>query len=1397
MPARKLTVGILPCLCVLVGVLSLIPGAAQAATTRDLLRTFGCATGPNCTVPAPAGSTLSKPQGEAVLTSGPEAGDVYVADTGNNRMEKFGPNGEFLLTFGANVGGPAIDTCTALCSPGTKGSAPGEFENAQFVAIDPTIGDVYVADTADNLVSKFSSAGVLEKTWGVGGQLSGGCEKPGESTPCSGSKVVPFGSIAGIAVGSAGVLYVLNESNTVFEFAADSTFLEERGLGFATLPRGLGVNPVGDLFRVPSSERVREDTPTESLLLTEETNVGTFTLDANGELYTAGTDGSLGHFAFNGKGKVIEPGGGECAELCAATDSVPVGFVGTGIAALPGGEVFLSNAGEGKVYEYGPPLPIPDVSTEEATEVTATSVRVNGKVKPDGAQLKGCAFEYIEEARYEPSIKDPYTGGGTAACVPAAGSIPTGAGEETEVHADITGLTPGATYHFRLIAFNENDESKPTTGEGKTFATLPPPSFDEATVTDLTLEAATLNAKINPRGSETHYHFEYDTTPYAEGEGPHGVATAEATIPAGASDVFVSAPIALKEANTQYYWRVVATNANATGTSADHTFIYDTTGAELPDGRAYELVSPSHKNGAFLAVFEQPPRIAPDGERVMAEAIQCFDSSGSCTADRGGISASSPYSFTRTPAGWVTQSLAPSAAQFETADVWDFDASSGDVLLSMPTPAGLGGNGEDDFYVREEAGLAHMGPVTPPAKGALGPKGGISGGEKQAATADYSHFVWEAPEEVALEPGTGEKTTYEYSRPEGGLLGSGGAQPLLVGVSGGEGSKSLISSCRTELGGIGGSNLQPYPGSTSEDGRTVFFTALGGSLHTPLQTLECFGTGDNAGVHLPADEVFARVDGELRPDEARGLGVAEARTVAISEPSEKEVEGRETVVAAAPYSGCEKEPCIKNVNEPGNFANAEFVGASADGSKAFFLSPQQLTDEASEDSNKDAVVIEPGEEHRCHLSGEAGGCNLYLFDAGAPEGKELVDVSRGDSSGEGPRVQGVMALSPDGSHVYFVAKGILTSAPNGRGLLARDGAENLYMFERDSAFPAGRTVFIADLVPGEPGVGDEREWEQQPGEPVNVSPDGRFLVFLSRGDLTADDTSASGASQVFEYNAGSGGAGSLTRVSIGNNGFNDNGNRSAPGVCPFGKPCEEDAAIVPVTETFAERPDPSMSDDGSRVFFESPVGLAPGAVDDVRAGEVNGNVVLAQNVYEWEREGVGSCPAGRAAGCVFLISDGQDVSHQETDYGQLCTERVALCLMGTDSEGKNVFFATADSLVKADTNTEVDFYDARICEPERGNPCIAEPPPPLPPCAGEDCHGIPAGLPGVPAAPTVTFNGAGNLTSTPAVTKLTKKTVKCHKGFVKKKVKKKEQCVKRKSKKQAKKSSKSRHGGKS
>jgi hypothetical protein len=546
------------------------------------------------------------------------------------------------------------------------------------------------------------------------------------------------------------------------------------------------------------------------------------------------------------------------------------------------------------------------------------------------------------------------------------------------------------------------------------------------------------------------------------------------------------------------------------------------------------------------------------------------------------------------------------------------------------------------------------------------------------------------------------RTVFEY-------VGVGNDEPLLVGVSGGPTSRDLIGNCGTRFG----SEIAPGPAADlSADGRVVYFTTL-----TQPSGLPCAsGTGVNAGVEVPVNELFARIDG----------GETGAQTVAVSEPRAPEVTGE-------PQPDCVSASCEENTSVADQnltWRKAVFEGASSDGLASVFISAQQLTDSAVEDETA-------GDNKKACTETVGSGCNLYLFDLGAPVGERLVDVSAAAGGGVvvgGPRVQGVVGFSGDGSHVYFVARGVLTgTAVNAEGVGAVDGGDNLYLYERDAAFPSGRVVFVATLPQS-----DFEEWAE-PGHPANVSSDGRFLVFTSRGLLTGDVTRSDGAVQVFRYDAVSGG---LLRVSVGEDGFDDDGNGGAG-----------NASIVPGYKGFERgapaQGDPSMSDDGSRVFFMSPVALTSKALASVVIGtqvNIEGGehveTAYAENVYEWEREGVGSCPAGQAAGCVFLISDGRDTSGAPPER---CYPNIsAVCLAGTDASGGDVFFTTSDSLVQVDTDTEMDVYDARVCEPERGNPCVTGAPSVLPPCLGEACHGVPPAAPSVPEPGSASFKGPDN-----------------------------------------------------
>jgi YD repeat-containing protein len=144
-----------------------------------------------------AGGKLSAPAGVAVDGSG----NVWVADTGNNRIQEFNEKGEFVLTFGKDVNKTKVtalapeaerNVCTAAsgntCQAGVAGSAAGQLKAPQGIAASSG-GNVWVADTGNSRLQKFSPAGALINNISGYGSEAGKLKEP------SSIALAPDGSI--------------------------------------------------------------------------------------------------------------------------------------------------------------------------------------------------------------------------------------------------------------------------------------------------------------------------------------------------------------------------------------------------------------------------------------------------------------------------------------------------------------------------------------------------------------------------------------------------------------------------------------------------------------------------------------------------------------------------------------------------------------------------------------------------------------------------------------------------------------------------------------------------------------------------------------------------------------------------------------------------------------------------------------------------------------------------------------------------------------------------------------------------------------------------------------------------------------------------------------------------
>lgn len=389
----------------------------------------------------------------------------------------------------------------------------------------------------------------------------------------------------------------------------------------------------------------------------------------------------------------------------------------------------------------------------------------------------------------------------------------------------------------------------------------------------------------------------------------------------------------------------------------------------------------------------------------------------------------------------------------------------------------------------------------------------------------------------------------------------------------------------------------------------------------------------------------------------------------------------------SPHPCATSAPAVPNVD-----------GISPDGSRAWFTTTQPLID-SDADTTRD----------------------LYLakLENGAP--KELVQASAGEASlshptpGVGANVQGVLGVSPDGSHVAFVATGVLTTSPDlATGQSAALGADNLYVYDATS----GETKFVARFCSGTEESGSvieprcfegsgEDPWriEVHGSNSARFTPDGRYLLFSSRDRLTSDDTDT--AVDVYRYDFQ---AGRLIRVSFGRDGNDANGNDNR-----FDAILSTHEGGLGTANELAEDSSRAISADGSVVVFETAAPLVSG---DTNAGAKPGCNAeeTGCDVYEWEEQGHGTCR--ESAGCIRLLSDG--VQSNGSKY------------VNISSSGRDITFWTERGLSPADTDGVGDIYDARE---NGGFPYV----PPSIPCGGNEiCHHQP---PSPPAPPNITSAG--------------------------------------------------------
>jgi hypothetical protein len=341
---------------------------------------------------------------------------------------------------------------------------------------------------------------------------------------------------------------------------------------------------------------------------------------------------------------------------------------------------------------FGGDVVLPTVVTSTPpVEVAPRSAELAGTLNPVKAGPATCAFVWgTTEALGEATECE---GAGSK-----ANPVPEG-NAAMPVEAKLSGLTPDTTYFYRLQGTNEHGTNAGEVSETRQFTT-PGPGTRSESVAEVNATAATLQASIEPHGEATRYYFQYTTANTTACDANPAACTAVpvapgSEIPAGESAVEVSQSVSALIPSTVYHYRVVTVRRY--GTAQAETFPgpdrkFMTQGARresaLPDGRAWELVSPPDKHGASIQPINEEGVIQAS---VNGDAMTYLATSP--VAEAEGNSKDDQIISTRGPAGWRSQVIAtphekPSGARAGQGE--EYKAFSSDLAQGLVEPFGEG-----------------------------------------------------------------------------------------------------------------------------------------------------------------------------------------------------------------------------------------------------------------------------------------------------------------------------------------------------------------------------------------------------------------------------------------------------------------------------------------------------------------------------------------------------------------------------------------------------------------------------------------------------------------------------------------------------------------------------------
>jgi hypothetical protein len=553
-------------------------------------------------------------------------GHVYVVDQGNARIDEFDSSGSFVRAFGAGVADgttTAAQVCTATCFKGVA-SGTGAIGGARGIAVDPSTHIVYVAAAVARVAFFNGTTGAfIGQTEGNTGEINVGTrEKLAQTTGIAVDNTTVGGPYLYVAVTTG--------SNPNFRTLINKFTISGAGLSagsYLCQITGTATASSSNFPTIPASECGGNDIPAhkdgafEGLLMGT-ANAGSnqaggnLTVDVSGNVYIAESPAPLANnpagrhvvSKFDSSGNFVtqfKPSGGALSateprpEALAAlpsgnllvTDGAATGSVGgsrvqeynpatilpavppavttatprtefgqgaigggLGVAGL-GSDVYVADKINKKIWKYTAVASAPEVITETPTAISKFKATLHGSVTPNFGDITDCHVEYGATISY----------GATVPCVP----INPGSGNNpVMVSAEIRNLSPGETYHFKLVAANSVDT---VSGEDLQFTTTllnKPEVTTTPGATEILQTTARVGGTVNPNEVlVTDCHINYGKTP------AYGLTKACEQNPGGGElPVDVTAGLLGLDANTTYHFQVEATNEDGTVPGSDRQF---------------------------------------------------------------------------------------------------------------------------------------------------------------------------------------------------------------------------------------------------------------------------------------------------------------------------------------------------------------------------------------------------------------------------------------------------------------------------------------------------------------------------------------------------------------------------------------------------------------------------------------------------------------------------------------------------------------------------------------------------------------------------------------------------------------------------------------------------------